>query len=228
MPCRHHPEQEASMALNGKKTEAFKRVKGILFDLDGTLTRPGALDFPSIKREMNCPVDQPILEYLETRSREHRIRLLKILERHEKQAADASLPNVGAERCLSTLKQKGFLLGILTRNSLSSVCGVLEKFQAVSIMDFSAIVTRHDSLPKPHPDGVYKAAHQMGVSASELIMVGDFRFDILAGNAAGAYTVLLVNGNDPSLLPGDPEPDLTVETLEDMLDLLNLNHGIGP
>ena len=48
-----------------KKIDVFK-IKGILFDLDGTLTCPGALDFPSIKREMNCPGDTPILEYLET------------------------------------------------------------------------------------------------------------------------------------------------------------------
>jgi hypothetical protein len=41
-------------------------IKGVLFDFDGTLTMPGALDFPAIKREMGCPPDFPILEYLET------------------------------------------------------------------------------------------------------------------------------------------------------------------
>ena len=41
-------------------------IKGVLFDFDGTLTRPGALDFPAIKQELGCPADQAILEYLET------------------------------------------------------------------------------------------------------------------------------------------------------------------
>ena len=206
-----------------KKTEVFK-IKGILFDLDGTLTCPGALDFPCIKREMNCPGDTPILEYLETQPPPRRNRLLKILELHEKLAAEASSPNIGADRCLSTLKQKGFLLGILTRNSLPSVRDVLKKFRAISIKDFSAVISREDSRPKPHPDGVYKAAQQMGISTSELIMVGDFRFDIIAGNAAGASTVLLANGDDPIMISGDPEPDVIVNTLEDILDILNIEN----
>jgi len=210
--------------ISKKRKAIVFKIKGILFDLDGTLTCPGALDFPSIKREMNCPGDTPILEYLETQPPPRRNRLLEILELHEKKAAEASSPNIGAERCLSILKQKGFLLGILTRNSLPSVHHVLKKFQAISIKDFSAVISREDSRPKPHPDGVYKAAHQMGISTSELIMVGDFRFDIIAGNAAGSYTVLLANGDNPIMTPGDPGPDVTVNTLEDILDILGIEN----
>jgi len=213
------------MGKISKKREAIVlKIKGILFDLDGTLTYPGALDFPSIKREMNCPGDTPILEYLETQPHPQRNRLLKILELREKLAAEASSPNIGADRSLLTLKQKGFLLGILTRNSLPSVRDVLKKFQAISIKDFSAVISREDSRPKPHPDGVYKAAQQMGISTSELIMVGDFRFDIIAGNAAGAYTVLLANGDDPIMISGDPKPDATVNTLEEILDILGIEN----
>jgi len=40
-------------------------IKGVLFDLDGTLTYPGALDFPQFKYELGCPEEKPILEYLE-------------------------------------------------------------------------------------------------------------------------------------------------------------------
>jgi HAD superfamily hydrolase (TIGR01509 family) len=213
------------MGKISKKREAIVlKIKGILFDLDGTLTYPGALDFPSIKREMNCPGDTPILEYLETQPHPQRNRLLKILELREKLAAEASSPNIGADRSLLTLKQKGFLLGILTRNSLPSVRDVLKKFQAISIKDFSAVISREDSRPKPHPDGVYKAAQQMGISTSELIMVGDFRFDIIAGNAAGAYTVLLANGDDPIMISVDPKPDATVNTLEEILDILGIEN----
>lgn len=209
------------LMMRGKKKGTFQ-IKGVLFDLDGTLTYPGALDFPSIKREMACPADKPILEYIETQPPHRRARLLKILALREKQAAESSSPNIGADRCLSTLKQEGFILGILTRNSLPSVWDALKKFQTVSITDFSAVISRNDSRPKPHPDGVYKAAQKMGISTSELIMVGDFRFDIIAGNAAGAYTVLLANGKDSIMIPGDPEPDATVNSLEDLLGLLGL------
>ena len=197
-----------------------RRIKGVLFDFDGTLTFPGALDFPAIRREMNCPPDIPILEWLETVPAERKPPLMKILESAEEKAAAESLPNVGAEKCLLTLRDKGVLLGIITRNSLPSVRLALERFETVRLLDFSTVITRDDSLPKPHPDGVHKACERMGLAASELMVVGDFRFDVMAGKAAGCRTVLLTNGRPSAMAPGDPEPDLTVTRLEELIQLV--------
>jgi HAD superfamily hydrolase (TIGR01509 family) len=197
-----------------------KRIKGVLFDFDGTLTLPGALDFPAIKREMDCPPNVPILEYLEMVPAELKPPLMKILESKEERAAEESLPNVGAEECLLTLRDKGLLLGIITRNSLPSVIRALEKFETIRLHDFAAVITRDDSLPKPHPQGVHKACERMGLVASELMVVGDFRFDVIAGKGAGSCTVLLTNGKPPPMAPGDPEPDYTVACLEEILQLV--------
>lgn len=202
-----------------KKTQ--ERIRGVLFDFDGTLTLPGALDFPAIKREMGCPPDLPILEYLETLSPEGRGPLLQLLERKEEQAAELSLPNAGAEACLRTLKNMGLALGIITRNSLPSVTRALEKFTDMDGCTFASIITREDSLPKPHPDGVHQAAERMGIPAKELLVVGDFRFDIIAGFEAGARTVLLTNGKEPVPIPGDPTPDYTVSRLEELPPIID-------
>jgi hydrogenase expression/formation protein HypE len=195
-------------------------IKGVLFDFDGTLTRPGALDFPAIKQQLGCPADQAILEYSETLPAVQRSQLMKTLEDIEDQAAEVSRPNKGAEKCLSVLKGRGILLGILTRNGLNSVKKALQKFEDVTINDFAAVITRDESLPKPHPDGVHEAARRMGLSTKEILMVGDFRFDIIAGSAAGVRTVLLANGERAVMLPGDPEPNYTVYDLEEILDCL--------
>jgi len=199
-------------------------IKGVLFDFDGTLTHPGALDFPAIKLELGCPVDQPILEYLETVSPAKRTELMKILEEKEDIAADASRPNRGAEKCIANLKNKGVLLGILTRNSLSSVKKALQKFQGITTQDFSAIITRDVSQPKPHPDGVLQAAKRMGLNSSELLVIGDFRFDVMAGKAAGAWTALLTDGKKSVMAPGDPEPDFTISHLETIFDILEQDY----
>ncbi|MFH0845167.1 MAG: HAD family hydrolase [Pseudomonadota bacterium] len=192
----------------------------MLFDFDGTLTLPGALDFPSIKRELGCPSNIPILEFLETQPVSHREELMVILESKEEQAAGESIPNVGAERCLSTLKERGVLLGIITRNSLKSVIRALKKFECIKLKDFAAIVTREDAPPKPHPKSIYQAALKMGLQTGELMVVGDFRFDVMAGKAAGVYTVLLTNGGRSSMLPGDPDPDYTINHLDELLILI--------
>lgn len=200
-------------------------IKGVLFDFDGTLTQPGALDFPAIKRELECPLDHSILEYLEAQPACRRSGLMKILEEREEAAAAASLPNRGAEECLSALKQMETLLGILTRNSLKSVEKALQRFESIAIDDFVAVITRDSSLPKPHPDGVHQAARQMGITPSELLVVGDFRFDVMAGKAAGAPTVLLVNRGRAVMEQGDPAPDYTVGSIKEIVGIVESLQG---
>lgn len=195
-------------------------IKGVLFDFDGTLTRPGALDFPAIKKELGCPVDETILEYIETQPPGRQARLMKILEEKEEIAAEDSFPNKGSEECLSVLKKKGIALGILTRNSLISVEKVIQKFKGITINDFAAVITRDFSPPKPHPDGVLEAARRMGLLPAELLVVGDFRFDVIAGKRAGAATVLLNNNGRTVMAPGDPEPEHTISDLEELLDII--------
>jgi HAD superfamily hydrolase (TIGR01509 family) len=197
-----------------------RKIKGILFDWDGTLTRPGAIDFEAIKREMGCPPDQLILEFLDAQPARFKGRLMAVLDRMEDQAAERSLPNTGVETCLTLLKKEGFLLGILTRNSLSSVSKAFCQFDSIRMDDFTAVVTRQSALPKPHPDGVLKGAALMGLSPSELCVVGDFRFDVMAGHAAGAATILLTNGGQPDLLHGDPAPDYVISQIEEILPIL--------
>jgi hydrogenase expression/formation protein HypE len=197
-----------------------KMIKGVLFDFDGTLTRPGALDFPAIKRAVGCPPDQPILEYLETLPSGKRSDLMKILEGIEEAAAEASIPNRGVEACLSALKHKGIFLGILTRNSIISVKKALQGFEGLTIDDFKTVITRDSSIPKPNPDGVYQAAKQMGIMPTELLVVGDFRFDVMAGKAAGAVTVLLTNDGRSVMAPDDPEPDYVVSRIKEIVGIV--------
>jgi len=184
------------------------------------LTHPGALDFPAIKRELDCPVGETILEYIETQPPGRQLELMKILEKKEEIAADDSVPNKGSERCLSVLKKKGIALGIITRNRLVSVKKVIQKFEGIKIEDFAAVITRDFSMPKPHPDGVFEAARQMGLMPAELLVVGDFRFDIIAGKRAGAATVLLNNDGRTVMAPGDPEPEYTISNLEEVVDII--------
>ena len=193
-------------------------IRGILFDLDGTLTLPGALDFPSIKRELGCPPGEPILEYLETQPPGRRERLERILEEREVEAARNSVPNVGAGTCLNVFRERGIPMGILTRNSLASVRTALEGFPGITLEYFTTIITREDSSPKPKPDGVLKAARCMGLPPKKLLVVGDFRLDVMAGKAAGALTAFLTNNGRSSLQPHDPEPDWLIHRLVELLD----------
>lgn len=168
-------------------------MKGVLFDFDGTLTKPGSIDFRAIKRDIGWPHDIAILEYIKLQSPANRALLTKILEDHEANAARASVPNVGAESCLLSLKNRDIPIGIITRNSLKSIVAALQQFKNIKCDDFNTVITRETATPKPSHEGVYKAAEYMGCFAEELMVVGDFRFDVIAGKKAGAMTLLLTN-----------------------------------
>ncbi|MCF8128232.1 MAG: HAD family hydrolase [Deltaproteobacteria bacterium] len=195
-------------------------MKGVLFDFDGTLTKPGAIDFRAIRRGIGCPHDIAILEYIKLQSPENRTLLTEMLEGHEANAARSSVPNAGAEACLSSLKKRAIPIGIITRNSLKSVVVALKQFEGIKCHDFDALITRETAPPKPSPEGVFKAAEYMGCFAQELMVVGDFRFDIIAGKRAGALTLLLTNGGESTMAPEDPKPDFVCGHLDDVVEIV--------
>jgi HAD superfamily hydrolase (TIGR01509 family) len=201
----------------------------VLFDFDGTLTHPDALDFPALRSAIGCPPGTLILEYIDALpTEEERTIKRKILADFEMAAARASVPNEGAEEMVRMLTSHGMGLGILTRNTRSSITESLKNFRAISEKDFQVIVTREsEGRPKPHPDGVLGAARQLGVAPRELLVVGDFVFDIAAGKAAGAPTVLLTNGRiaPQARIPGaapptEPVADFTITTLGELAGIL--------
>ncbi|GBC62238.1 hypothetical protein DENIS_3207 [Desulfonema ishimotonii] len=197
-------------------------IKAVLFDFDGTLTRPGAIKFPIIKERLGCPSDRPVLEFIrEMPDPEDRRSAHAALEQFEADAAIASRPNAGAVEIITYLRSKGVRLGILTRNLEASVARALENFNGVSAADFELILSREAPIaPKPSPAGVLLAAQELGVEAGELMVVGDFGFDIEAGNQAGATTVFLTNGTDDQ--PPPPDADYRISDLSQLRDIVRL------
>jgi len=176
-------------------------IKAVLFDFDGTLTRPGALDFGRIRQALGCPQAVPILEYIDSLEAEPvRQSALARLDQFEVQGAIDSVPNADAQELVVWLKSRGVAVGLFTRNSRACVMRALQNFESIGHADFDVIITRNDPpAPKPSGDGVLWAAEQWQISPAEILVVGDFIFDALAGQAAGAKTVLLDPHGDERL-----------------------------
>ncbi len=194
----------------------------VLFDFDGTLTKPEALDFTELRRLLDCPPAQPILEYIDSlpteavRREKHRI-----LDDFEIAAAHVSVPNDGAEELIGLLRAEGIRRGIVSRNSRASVLEGMKRFPTLGPADFSIIVSRESpGRPKPHPDGVHYAADQLGLPPEEILVVGDFVFDVMAGKAAGTKAAYLTNGKPRMQL--EVEPDYTIERLLELRPILGI------
>ncbi|MEI6448410.1 MAG: HAD-IA family hydrolase [Actinomycetes bacterium] len=227
---------------SGRGPRSF-RLRAVLFDFDGTLTRPGALDFPAIKRELGCPADSLVLEWIEALpAGARRVDALAALSRFELTAAAESAPNADAERVVRSLRAQGLRIGVLTRNGLPAVRRALARFRDLDAGDLDVLVTRDDRIPpKPAPDGVLYAAAAMGVTAEETLVVGDVVLDMQAGRAAGALTAYLTNGGagtppghggDELGRPEDAACDFVVHSLAELHDVVRLGlplpHGKLP
>ena len=211
------------------------RLRAVIFDFDGTLTHPGALDFAAIKREVGCPPDQFVLEWiLALPEGAARDAAAATLERFELEAADASAPNEGAEELIRGLRDASLSVAVLTRNGRSAVERALRRFPTLTLADFDVVVTRDDGdlAPKPAPDGVLHAAAAMGVPPEETLVVGDFLLDMRAGRAAGAVTAYLVNhgetGDGEGAEPESADCDFVVARLPEVDQIVRLGLPLAP
>ncbi|HVR86434.1 MAG TPA: HAD family hydrolase [Planctomycetota bacterium] len=187
-------------------------LKAVIFDLDGTLTRP-FLDFSAIRAAIGIP--EPLLEtMLAMPPGTARDEAFGILERFEGEAAEKSELNSGAREVLAFLTKRSIPLGVVTRNSRRSADLILRKHG----LRLDMCVTRDDAPAKPRPEPLWMICERFRVLPAHTLMVGDFKFDILAGLNAGTRTALLTNGRVPSYLK-EVEPDHLLERLEDLLRL---------
>lgn len=163
-------------------------VLGLLFDMDGTITEP-MLDFAAIKYEMGIG-DSPILEAIATMQDDRRATCESILLRHELAAAHGSTLNAGCMELFSWINRRQLPTALITRNSSQNVQIVLTKHG----LRFGTLISREDSVPKPDPRPILLACDRLGISPANAIMIGDGRYDIEAGTAAGIRTIWISHG----------------------------------
>ncbi len=88
----------------------------------------------------------------------------------------------GCAELLAHLAARGIPMAILTRN----VREVVETFARTFGFPFAGVYTREDGPHKPAPDGVLALCAELGAAPAETLVVGDYKFDILAGRARAA------------------------------------------
>lgn len=180
------------------RAEAIKGVKGLIFDCDGVLlnSRLANISFYNhLRRKAKLPplahaeeefvhmsTYEQALEYILQGS--DRSLVSGYLEEMESNFDYYDLLKVedGLMPMLEWLSERNFPLGICT-NRLSPLDALLARFGLDSY--FNPMQTASNSLPKPNPDGLFKAADAWGMGVNELAYIGDSKVDEQAALAAG-------------------------------------------
>ena len=191
-----------------RRVAAVPAVRGVIFDLDGTLVDTEPLyrrAFEAALAAFGRAIDQPAYGALIGLATPDRMALLtqrfgadfpcdafkaEYNRQKQRHLADAAPLKPGAGQLLDLLNARGIPVALATAASAASTLPLLQRLEIHQ--RFGAVVTRDDvSRRKPHPDPFLHAARLLLADPAECIVLEDSAPGIEAAHAAGAIPVLI-------------------------------------
>jgi HAD superfamily hydrolase (TIGR01509 family) len=192
-------------------------VKGVIFDLDGTLVT-STLDFALIKAQVGCDRDADLLDYVESLPSPYmREEAMALIHQHEMQDAQHAEPIPGVIETLSVLKAMGMPMAIVTRNYSKAAKLKLSRCQ----LDLDFLLTREDALPKPDPQALHMVADTWSLPYQQCVYVGDYKYDIEAAQRASMHACLFAPLGMPEYAD---QADIIIERFCDLPGALGLHY----
>jgi HAD superfamily hydrolase (TIGR01549 family) len=188
------------------------QIKGLIFDMDGTLTVP-LLDFKQIRRELDAPDGMDLAKTINSWPEPRRTQGWKVIEKYEIYAIENNSLQTGVENALKRFAQANIHLAIITRNTARSTKALLSKLS----VKFDPVLTREFPHIKPAPEPVLHILESWQIEARECMMIGDYIHDIQSANAAGAMSCFFKN---PNVKNWDEHADFTVNSYQELENLV--------
>ena len=214
-------------------------LKGIVFDLDGTLIHTsinfttmkermiGVLEEKGIPEGLFTPKQTTVViiataeEILrkEGRSLEEISDMQRTLENIMNQGELEAIPDIsevdGVQGALKDLRAAGYMLAVLTRSHHAYAVDALRKIGAQDLFD--VILGRGETpKPKPYPEALEHTAKLLGVETSEIIFVGDNHIDAKSAAKTGIPFIGVKTGRRGDLSWGERFPDVLLESVTDI------------
>lgn len=214
-------------------------LKGIVFDLDGTLIHT-SINFTTMKEtmisvleEMGIPeglltpkqttvviiaTAEEILRK-EERSQEEISDMHRALEEIMNQGELDAIPDIskvdGVQGALKDLRAAGYKLAVLTRSHHAYAVEALRKIGALDLFD--VILGRGETpKPKPYPEALEHTAMLMGAELNEIVFVGDNHIDASSAENAGIPFIGVKTGRRGDLSWNKRFPDVLLESVTDI------------
>ncbi len=190
-----------------------ENVKGLLFDLDGTLLDTYEIVLSSMKYTLNEAAglgltDEQLMAGVGTPLIDQ---LVGFAGGDEAQGAE----------WLERFRNAGLALGVVTskRHELA-----VRGLEMSGIAEFFPVVIGPDDWPehKPEPGPVRRGAELLGLAPEACFYIGDSPFDMQAGNGAGCTTVAALWGMFPREVLAKENPALEFSSLTGLADYLGI------
>ncbi|KAF8821124.1 putative uncharacterized hydrolase [Cardiosporidium cionae] len=201
-------------------------LKGLLFDMDGTLTISNQIDFERMRLRLDLEPGEDILETVKLRYGDcpnvYNAKM-KIISEFEAECRSGMAIQPYAKKLLHFLRvqRPDIKTALISRNNRQEITYFLEKFG----LTFDAIIGREDMEPvKPHPACVLDLSQRWEMSPSLMLFIGDDKYDVECGQRAGTWTCLFENSSNKTYLP---MADFTVDSLYKFAQLMGLKEDLS-
>ncbi len=226
-----HPFEDFHDILGDLK----KRVRGIIFDLDGTLIeaykaiylglkevfeRSGREIFPygELKYYLKADLESTLHQFFSPEETQQNIPIMR--KKYEEVYLDHTHFLDGAKEVLETLYNQGVVLGVAS-NKFGRFSRLALNHLKVSSYFKSVIGAGDVPRNKPFPDMIHTALREMGLPPEEVVFVGDTLTDIETGKEAGVDVYALPTGFHTRKELSQKKPKRILKSLKELTNLLD-------
>lgn len=214
-------------------------IKGIAFDLDGTLLDSApdlgaAINVMLTDLGANTVCDQVsrrwvgngmpklvqrAMAHANIADSEYQRAFSSFTSAYAADSSSRSSLYEGVAQALAQLQQFEVPMALITNKAERFLPQLLADFKLES---YFSVVLGGDTLAekKPHPMPLLHVCEQWGIKPQQLLMVGDSKNDIQAGQAAGAHTLGLTYGYNYGEHIALSNPDRVADNLIELVELL--------
>lgn len=223
----------------------LSRVKGLLFDIDGTLSDTDDRMVDRFSRFLNPfvwlfrdrnpkPFARWVVMAIESPANfiynlSDRLSLDRVISKVSQSTSGGKknqkpdhtrfwiIP--GSKEMLTALETR-FRMAVVSARDTDTTLQFLSHF---GLLDFFDVVVTAQSCnhTKPFPDPVLFAVKQLGLSPEQCLMIGDTVVDIAAGKAAGVQTAAVLCGFGTERELTKAQADVILTSTTDLLEILN-------
>ncbi|MEM2058598.1 MAG: HAD-IA family hydrolase [Thermoproteota archaeon] len=217
-------------------------VKGIVFDLDGTLVDSvdsiwrasdyvlrsngyRGLEREDVVKVMGKTIFDLFLSVEPRLSPQEQHKLFEEYRRTYMNFIEHTKLIPKVREVLLFLRSRRLKMAVVTTKSRENAEKILSFFGIRSFFDL--VIGFEDVREhKPSAEPIMRAAEGLGLQASELVVVGDTEVDIRAGREAGALTVAVKTGVTPLEKIIAESPNFLIESVSDLPEVL-MRNGIA-